>query len=100
MSGSTGECSFADVITNTRYWVIHSITIPSLFIGGWLLVNTGLSYDIFGSPRPNEYFIESQMIIDRTFPIFTVRWLVVRILIAAILHLMINLILNYRSMTQ
>ncbi|KAB5511215.1 hypothetical protein DKX38_030140 (chloroplast) [Salix brachista] len=36
MSGSTGERSFADIITSIRYWVIHSITIPSLFIAGWL----------------------------------------------------------------
>ncbi|TXG60028.1 hypothetical protein EZV62_014601 [Acer yangbiense] len=34
MSGSTGEHSFADIITSIRYWVIHSITIPSLFIAG------------------------------------------------------------------
>uniref|UniRef100_A0A7N0RB55 Photosystem II cytochrome b559 N-terminal domain-containing protein n=1 Tax=Kalanchoe fedtschenkoi TaxID=63787 RepID=A0A7N0RB55_KALFE len=37
MSGSTRERSFADIITSIRYWVIHSITIPSLFIAGWLL---------------------------------------------------------------
>ncbi|KAK7236509.1 hypothetical protein RIF29_45520 [Crotalaria pallida] len=47
MSGSTGERSFADIITSIRYWIIHSITIPSLFIA------------------------------DRTYPIFTVRWLAV-----------------------
>ena len=51
MSGSTGERSFADIITSIRYWVIHSITIPSLFIAGWLFVSTGLAYDVFGSPR-------------------------------------------------
>ncbi|KAG4183317.1 hypothetical protein ERO13_A09G103025v2 [Gossypium hirsutum] len=49
MSGSTGERSFADIITSIRYWVIHSITIPSLFIAGWLFVSTGLAYDVFGS---------------------------------------------------
>ena len=38
----------------------HSITIPSLFIAGWLFVSTGLAYDVFGSPRPNEYFTESR----------------------------------------
>ncbi|KAJ0501961.1 putative photosystem II cytochrome b559, alpha subunit [Helianthus annuus] len=54
MSGSTGERSFADI----RYWVIHSITIPSLFIAGWLFVST--AYDVFGSPRPNEYFTENR----------------------------------------
>ena len=60
MSGSTGERSFADIITSIRYWVIHSITIPSLFIAGWLFVSTGLAYDVFGSPRPNKYFTESR----------------------------------------
>ena len=60
MSGSTGERSFADIITSIRYWVIHSITIPSLFIAGWLFVSTGLAYDVFGSPRPNEYFTENR----------------------------------------
>ena len=59
MSGSTGERPFADILTSIRYWVIHSITVPSLFIAGWLFVSTGLSYDLFGRPRPNEYFIES-----------------------------------------
>ncbi|KAF4360008.1 hypothetical protein F8388_004515, partial [Cannabis sativa] len=104
MSGSTGEPSFADIITNIRYWVIHSITIPSLFIAGWLFVSTGLAYDVFGSPGPNEYYTESrqgvplitcrfdsleqldefsrsfweaQMSIDRTYQILTVRWLAV-----------------------
>ena len=35
-------------------------TIPSLFVAGWLFVSTGLAYDVFGSPRPNEYFTESR----------------------------------------
>ncbi|KAM0029389.1 putative photosystem II cytochrome b559, alpha subunit [Helianthus debilis subsp. tardiflorus] len=47
MSGSTGERSFVDIITSIRYWVIHSSTIPSLFIAGWLFVSTGLAYDVF-----------------------------------------------------
>ncbi|VAI04828.1 unnamed protein product [Triticum turgidum subsp. durum] len=38
MSGSTGERSSAYIITSIRYWVIHSIIIPSLFIAGWLFV--------------------------------------------------------------
>nr|YP_010760273.1 photosystem II cytochrome b559 alpha subunit [Cuscuta volcanica]WEY30258.1 photosystem II cytochrome b559 alpha subunit [Cuscuta volcanica] len=73
MSGNTGERSFADIITSIRYWVIHSITIPSLFIAGWLFVSTGLAYDVFGSPRPNEYFTDSQqgtpLIIGRFEPL-------------------------------
>ncbi|HEY9618587.1 MAG TPA: cytochrome b559 subunit alpha [Microcoleaceae cyanobacterium] len=56
MAGSTGERPFSDIITSIRYWVIHSITIPALFIAGWLFVSTGLAYDVFGTPRPNEYY--------------------------------------------
>ncbi len=58
MSGSTGERPFSDIITSIRYWVIHSITIPALFIAGWLFVSTGLAYDVFGTPRPNEYYTQ------------------------------------------
>nr|YP_009747935.1 cytochrome b559 subunit alpha [Chamaegastrodia shikokiana]QII89615.1 cytochrome b559 subunit alpha [Chamaegastrodia shikokiana] len=60
MSGSTGERSFANIITSIRYWVIHSITISSLFIAGWLFVSTDLAYDVFRNPRLNEYFTENQ----------------------------------------
>lgn len=60
MSGSTGERPFSDIITSIRYWVIHSITIPMLFIAGWLFVSTGLAYDVFGTPRPNEYFTQER----------------------------------------
>jgi photosystem II cytochrome b559 subunit alpha len=60
MAGTTGERPFSDIITSIRYWVIHSITIPSLFVAGWLFVSTGLAYDLFGTPRPNEYFTESR----------------------------------------
>jgi photosystem II cytochrome b559 subunit alpha len=60
MAGSTGERPFSDIVTSIRYWVIHSITIPSLFVAGWLFVSTGLAYDVFGSPRPNEYFSEEK----------------------------------------
>ncbi|MBA0701497.1 hypothetical protein Goari_020485 [Gossypium aridum] len=56
MSGSKGEHSFADIITNIQYWIIHSITIPFLFIPGWLFVNTGFAYNVFESPHLNEYF--------------------------------------------
>ena len=63
MSGSTGERPFSDIITSIRYWVIHSVTIPSLFIAGWLFVSTGLAYDVFGTPRPNEYFTEERQVL-------------------------------------
>lgn len=60
MAGSTGERPFSDIVTSVRYWVIHSITIPALFIAGWLFVSTGLAYDAFGTPRPNEYYPNNQ----------------------------------------
>lgn len=60
-SGSTGERPFTDIVTSIRYWVIHSITIPALFVAGWLFVSTGLVYDAFGTPRPNEYFTETRV---------------------------------------
>jgi photosystem II cytochrome b559 subunit alpha len=60
MAGSTGERPFSDIITSIRYWVIHSVTIPSLFVAGWIFVSTGLAYDVFGTPRPNEYFTENR----------------------------------------
>ncbi len=70
MSGTTGERPFADIVTSIRYWVIHSITIPALFIAGWLFVSTGLAYDVFGTPRPNEYYTQSRQelpILDKRF---------------------------------
>ncbi|AFY99894.1 cytochrome b559 subunit alpha [Calothrix sp. PCC 6303] len=60
MAGTTGERPFSDIITSVRYWVIHSITIPALFVAGWLFVSTGLAYDAFGTPRPNEYFTQTR----------------------------------------
>ncbi len=70
MSGSTGERPFGDIITSVRYWVIHSFTIPLLFISGWLFVSTGLAYDVFGTPRPNEYFTQDR----QELPIVTDRF--------------------------
>jgi photosystem II cytochrome b559 subunit alpha len=61
MAGTTGERPFGDIVTSIRYWVIHSITIPMLFIAGWLFVSTGLAYDAFGTPRPNDYYPDNQM---------------------------------------
>jgi photosystem II cytochrome b559 subunit alpha len=55
--GSTGERPFSDIITSVRYWIIHSITIPSLlYQDGYLLL---LVSDVFGT-RPNEYFTQDR----------------------------------------
>ncbi len=55
--GSTGERPFSEIITSTRYWIIHSVTIPSLFLSGWIFIRTGLAYDLFGTPRSTDYFL-------------------------------------------
>ncbi|HEY9698462.1 MAG TPA: cytochrome b559 subunit alpha [Trichocoleus sp.] len=60
MAGTTGERPFSDIVTSIRYWVIHSITIPALFVAGWLFISTGLAYDVFGTPRPNEYYSQTR----------------------------------------
>ena len=55
-AGSTGERPFFEIITSIRYWVIHAVTLPSIFLAGFLFVSTGLAYDAFGTPRPDAYF--------------------------------------------
>ncbi len=60
LSGRTGERPFGDIVTSIRYWIIHTITVPMLFLAGWLFVSTGLAYDVFGTPRPNEYFDQAR----------------------------------------
>ena len=104
-AGSTGERPFFEIITSIRYWVIHAVTLPSIFLAGFLFVSTGLAYDAFGTPRPDAYFqaseskapvvsqrYEGKSELDirlksvmtqappvattpRNYPIFTVRWL-------------------------
>ena len=56
-AGSTGERPFFEIITSVRYWVIHAVTLPAIFVAGFLFVSTGLAYDAFGTPRPNEYYV-------------------------------------------
>ncbi|MEO0687449.1 MAG: cytochrome b559 subunit alpha [Cyanobacteria bacterium J06649_11] len=56
MAGSTGERPFSDIVTDVEFWKLHFVNIPAIFISGFLFVTTGLAYDAFGTPRPNEYF--------------------------------------------
>ena len=49
-AGSTGERPFFEIITSIRYWVIHAVTLPSIFLAGFLFVPTGLAYVAFGTP--------------------------------------------------
>ena len=55
-AGSTGERPFFEIITSIRYWVIHAVTLPSIFLAGFLFVSTGLAYDAFSTPCPDAYF--------------------------------------------
>ena len=53
---STGERPFLDILQDRRYWVVHIITIPSLFIAGALFVISGFTYNLFGTVQLNQYF--------------------------------------------
>jgi photosystem II cytochrome b559 subunit alpha len=58
--GSTGERPFTDILTSVRYWLIHVVTIPALFVSGFLFVLTGLAYECFGTPRPEDYYTKGR----------------------------------------
>lgn len=60
---STGERPLTDILQDRRYWVIHVLTIPSLFISGCIFIISGLGYKIFGSPRPSEYLSSDSSVI-------------------------------------
>ena len=53
---STGERPFTDILQDRRYWLIHSITIPSLFISGLVFVGSSFVYKLFGKPSFDTYF--------------------------------------------
>ena len=55
-AGSTGERPFFEIITSIRYWVIHAVTLPSIFLAGFLFVSTGLAYDAFGNTSSRRLF--------------------------------------------
>ena len=44
---STGERPFIDILQDRRYWVIHLITIPSLFLAGVIFILSGFVYKLF-----------------------------------------------------
>jgi photosystem II cytochrome b559 subunit alpha len=53
---STGERPFLDILQDRRYWLIHIITIPSLFLSGVIFVGSSFAYKLFGQPSFNQYF--------------------------------------------
>jgi cytochrome b559 alpha subunit len=53
---STGERPFIDILQDRRYWVIHLITIPSLFLAGVIFIDSPFVYKLFGRGSFNQYF--------------------------------------------
>ncbi|NJR63386.1 MAG: cytochrome b559 subunit alpha [Cyanobacteria bacterium CRU_2_1] len=56
MAGTTGERPLGDIVTDPQFWLLHLVNFPAVFLSGWLFVSTGLAYDIFGTPRPDQYY--------------------------------------------
>ena len=61
MAGSTGERPLGDIVTDPQFWLLHIVNFPAVFISGWLFVSTGLAYDAFGTPRPDQYYSSGQI---------------------------------------
>ena len=59
-AGSTGERPFFEIVTDIKFWVIQIVTLPAIFVSGFLFVSTGLAYDTFGTPTPDAYFQASE----------------------------------------
>ena len=51
---STGERPFIEIWQDRRYWVIHVITIPSLFLAGVIFIDSPRI--LFGVPSFTMYF--------------------------------------------
>ena len=61
---STGERPFIDILQDRRYWVIHVITIPSLFVGGVIFIDSPFVYKLFGRGSFNQYFYNQCISLD------------------------------------
>ncbi len=59
-AGSTGERPFFEILTDIKFWVIQIVTLPAIFVSGFLFVSTVLAYDTFGTPTPDAYFQASE----------------------------------------
>ena len=67
---STAERALIDIAQDRRYWIIHSITIPSLFVGGVIFMLSGFVYKLFGALNFNKYFDSSISLIKDRFSDF------------------------------
>ena len=50
------------IAQDRRYWIIHSITIPSLFVGGVIFMLSGFVYKLFGALNFNKYFDKDNIV--------------------------------------
>jgi photosystem II cytochrome b559 subunit alpha len=70
MAGTTGERPLGDIVTDPQFWLLHIVNFPAVFLSGWLFVSTGLAYNVFGTPRPDQYYAPSRetapIVRDRT----------------------------------
>jgi len=66
---STGERPISVVLSDLRFWVIHVVTISSLFLAGSIIVFSGIVFKLFGSPTSFQFFQDSNQI-----PILTDRY--------------------------
>lgn len=53
---STGERPIVDILQDCRYWVIHVITIPALFLSGVVSVASGILFNVAGTSNWLDYF--------------------------------------------
>ena len=53
---STGERPIIDILQDRRYWLIHIVTIPSLFTCGVIFMLSGFVYKLFGVLYQASYF--------------------------------------------
>ena len=53
---ATGERPFLDAVSDRRYWLIHLITIPFLFVTGVSWVLSGLALNLVNICGSSAYF--------------------------------------------
>ena len=70
---STGERPFIDILQDRRYWVIHLITIASLFLAGVIFIFSGFVYKLFRLPNFNQHF-QIEVLVSREISLINDRF--------------------------
>ena len=55
-AGSTGERPFFEIITSIRYWVIHAVTLPAIFLAGFTTHYFSASFKLLGQLLSQLFF--------------------------------------------